>query len=155
MVPNIKQALMWSYEVWKEMDPQIICSCWRMSRIIPLTWSANFALDDVREKSMMLKDSEELAFFIGKLQLLSEEMQVDEYIQMDGKDLIEEELTNAELISMALDVAEASPSNLDLNVDPIPNVDDQPPPIVRLSDARHHASMLSHFLLDNPVNFSI
>jgi hypothetical protein len=44
---------------------------------------------------------------------------------MDGKDLIEEELTNIELVNMALEVVEASPSNLDLNVDPIPN-DDQP-----------------------------
>jgi hypothetical protein len=57
-------------------------------------------------------------------------MPMEEYIQMDGEDLIEEELTNIELVYMALEVVEASPSNLDLNVDPIPNVDDQFPPIV-------------------------
>jgi hypothetical protein len=59
-------------------------------------------------------------------------MLVEEYIQMDGEDLIEEELTIINLVDMALEVA--SPSNLDLNVDPIPNVDDQPPPIVKLTD---------------------
>jgi hypothetical protein len=82
-------------------------------------------------------------------------MPVEEYIHMDGEDLIEEELNNTELIDMALEVVEASPSNLDLNVDPIPNVDDQPPPIVKLTDVRHHASMLSHFLLNNSINFSV
>jgi hypothetical protein len=41
---------------------------------------------------------------------------MEEYIQMDGEDLIEEELTNIELVDTALEVVEASPSNLDLNV---------------------------------------
>jgi hypothetical protein len=82
-------------------------------------------------------------------------MPMEEYIQMNGEDLIEEELSNIELVDMALEVVEASPSNLDLNVDPIPNVDDQPPTIVKLTDAQHHASMLSHFLLNNSINFSI
>jgi hypothetical protein len=76
-------------------------------------------------------------------------MAVEEFIQMDGEDLIEEELTNTELVDMALEVVGASPSNLDLNVDSIPNVDDQPPPIVKLTDAQHHASMSSHFLLND------
>jgi hypothetical protein len=74
---------------------------------------------------------------------------------MNGEDLIEEELNNTELVDMALEVVEASPWNLDLNVDPFPNVDDQPPPIVKLTDVWHHASMLSHFLLNNSINFSV
>jgi hypothetical protein len=82
-------------------------------------------------------------------------MPVEDYIQMDGEDLIEEELTNTELVDMALEVVEASPSNLDLNVDPIPNFDDQPPPIVKLTNVRHHSFMLSHFLLNNSINFSV
>ena len=73
---------------------------------------------------------------------------------MDGKDLIEEELTYIELVNMVLEVVEASPSNLDLNVDPILN-DDQSPPIVKLSDLQHRTSMLSHFLLINSINFNI
>jgi hypothetical protein len=82
-------------------------------------------------------------------------MPVEEYIQMDGEDLIEEELINTELVDMTLEVVEASPSNLDLSADFIPNVDDQPPPIVKLTHARHHASTLSHFLLNNSINFSV
>jgi hypothetical protein len=58
-------------------------------------------------------------------------MPVEEYIQMDGEDLIEEELNNTELVDMVLEVVEASPLNLDLNVDPIPN---EPLPIVKLMD---------------------
>jgi hypothetical protein len=76
-------------------------------------------------------------------------------LHMDGEDLIEEELTNIEVIDMILGVVEVSPSNLDLNVDPILDVDDQPPSIVKLSDMRHHPSMLSHFFLNNLVNFSV
>jgi hypothetical protein len=73
---------------------------------------------------------------------------MEEYIQMDGEELIEKELTNIDLVDMALEVVEASPSNLDLNVDPIPNVDDQPPPIVKLFD-------VVSFLLNNLINFSV
>ena len=87
-----------------------------------------------------------------KLQLSSGKMLMEE---MDGEDFIEEELTSIELVNMALEVVEASPSNLVLNVDPIPNVGDQRPPIVKLTDTQHHASMLSHFLLNNSVNFSV
>jgi hypothetical protein len=82
-------------------------------------------------------------------------MLVEEYIQMDREDLHEEEWTNIELVNVALEIIVASPSNLDLNVDPIPNVDNQPPPIVKLTDVQHHASMLSHFLLNNSTNFSV
>jgi hypothetical protein len=65
-------------------------------------------------------------------------MQVEEYIQMDGEDLIEEELTNSELVDMAMEVVEASPSNLDLNVV------NQLPPIIKLTDAHNimHPSCL-------------
>ena len=37
VVPNIKQAIMWSYEVWSELDAQIVRNCWRMARILPVT----------------------------------------------------------------------------------------------------------------------
>ena len=46
---------------------------------------------------------------------------------------------------MTLAVVEALSLNLDVNANFIPNVDDQSPPIIKLTNARHHASMLSHF----------
>jgi hypothetical protein len=50
-------------------------------------------------------------------------MPVEKYIQMDGEGLIDEELINIELVDMALEV-------VDLYTDPIPNIDDQPLPII-------------------------
>ena len=51
VVPNIKQAIMWSYEVWSELDAQIIKNYWRMSCILPTTWNVDYALVDEREKN--------------------------------------------------------------------------------------------------------
>ena len=53
VVPNIKHAIMWSYEVWSELDAQIVRFCWRMARILPATWNVDFALVDEREKNIM------------------------------------------------------------------------------------------------------
>jgi hypothetical protein len=52
-VPNIKQAIMWSYEVCSELDAQIVKNCWRMVRILPGTWNVDFALVDERENNRM------------------------------------------------------------------------------------------------------
>ena len=46
VVPNIRQAIMWSYEVWSELDAQLVKNCWRMARILPATWNVDFALVD-------------------------------------------------------------------------------------------------------------
>jgi hypothetical protein len=53
VVPNIKQAIIWSYEVWSELDAQMVKNCWRMMRILPATWNVDFALVDAREKNRM------------------------------------------------------------------------------------------------------
>ena len=46
--------------------------------------------------------------------------------------------------------------DFDLNVDlHSVDVDDVGPPIVKLSDAKHHASLLSNFLLDNSLHFGV
>ena len=44
----------------------------------------------------------------------------------------------------------------DLNVDlHSVDVDDVAPPTIKLSDAKHHASLLSNFLLDNSLHFGV
>jgi hypothetical protein len=53
VVPNIRQAIMWSCEVWSELDAQIVRNCWRMARILYVTWNVDFALVDEREKNRM------------------------------------------------------------------------------------------------------
>ena len=53
VVPNIRHAIMWSYEVWSELDAQIARNCWRMARILLATWNVNFALLDENDKNRM------------------------------------------------------------------------------------------------------
>jgi hypothetical protein len=39
---------MWTYEVWSELDAQIVRNCWRMAYILLATWNVDFALVDER-----------------------------------------------------------------------------------------------------------
>jgi hypothetical protein len=48
IVPNIKQTLVCCYEIWTEMDHQIIKNSWRISKILPV--ECDFATKDEREK---------------------------------------------------------------------------------------------------------
>ena len=50
VVPNIKPTIMWSYEVWSELDAQIVSFCWRMAHILLATWNVDFALVDGSER---------------------------------------------------------------------------------------------------------
>jgi hypothetical protein len=56
VVPNIKHAIMWSYEVWSELDAQIVRNCWRMAHTLPTTWNVDFALVDEMEKNKMREE---------------------------------------------------------------------------------------------------
>ena len=73
------------------MDPQIIRNSWKKSEILPPDWSADFANEDQREKSRLTKESEDLTLLISKLQLGSNEMPFEEYVVMEGEDIIEAE----------------------------------------------------------------
>jgi len=37
VVPNIRDAIMWSYGVCSELDAHIVKNCWRMARILTAT----------------------------------------------------------------------------------------------------------------------
>jgi hypothetical protein len=41
VVPTIKHAIMWSYEVWSELDAHLVMFCWRMAHILPATWNVD------------------------------------------------------------------------------------------------------------------
>ena len=80
-------------------------------------------------------------------------MSIKIYIQMEGEEIIELELSTNELVDIALGYYA---QGFDLNVDlHSVDVDDVAPPIVKLSDAKHHASLLSNFLLDNSLHFGV
>ena len=153
-MPNIKQAIMWSYEVWSELDAQIVRNCWRMTHILYASWNVDFALVDEREKNRMQEESHELGALISKLRLGDDEMSFETYIQMEGEEITELELSTDELVDAALGVNHAQ--DFDLNVDlHSVDVDDVAPPIVKLSDAKCHASLLSNFSFDNSLHFGV
>ena len=71
---------MWSYEVWSELDAQIVRFCWRMAHILPTTWNVDFALVDEMKKNRMREESDELGALISKLRLGDDEMSIETYI---------------------------------------------------------------------------
>ena len=154
VVPNIRQTIMWSYEVWSELDAQIVRNCWRMTHILYASWNVDFALVDEREKNRMQEESHELGALISKLRLGDDEMSFETYIQMEEEEITELELSIDELVDVALGINYAQ--GFDLNVDlHLVDVDDIAPPTIKLSEAKHHASMLSNFLLDNSLHFGV
>jgi hypothetical protein len=88
VMPNIKQVIMWSYEVWSELDAQLVRSCLRMARILPTTWDVDFALVDEREKNRTQEESHELGALISKLRLGDDEMSFKTYIRRKEKRLL-------------------------------------------------------------------
>jgi hypothetical protein len=154
VVPNIRQAIMWSYEVWSDLNAQIVKNCWRMVRILPTTWNVDFALVDEREKNRMRVESDEHGAMISKLRLGDDEMSIETYIEMEGEDTIELELKSDELVDVALGINYAQGFDLDVDMHSV-DVDDVAPPTVRLSDAKRHASLLSIFLSDNSLQFGV
>ena len=81
-------------------------------------------------------------------------MSIETYIQMEGEEIIELELSIYKLVDVALGINYAQ--GFDLNVDQHSvDVDDVAPPTVKLSDAKRHASLLSSFLLENSLYFGV
>jgi hypothetical protein len=77
-----------------------------------------------------------------------DEMPIKTYIQMEGEEIIEVELNVDELLDVTLGINYAQLEGFDLNVDlHSVDVDDVAPPIVKLSDAKRHASLLSRLVL--------
>jgi hypothetical protein len=96
----------------------------------------------------MGEEFDELGALISKLQLGDDEMSIDIYIQIDGKEITELELSTDELVDVALGINYAQ--GFDLNVDMRSvDVDDVASPTIKLSDGKRHASLLFNFLLDN------
>jgi hypothetical protein len=110
-----------------------------------IQWNVDFALVDEREKNKMREESHELGALISKLRLGEDEMSIETYIQMEGEEITELELSTHELVDAALGINHAQ--GFDLNVDlHLVDVDNVAPPTVKLSDAKRHASLLFIFL---------
>ena len=88
------------------------------------------------------------------MRLGDDEMSFETYIQMEGEEIAELELSIDELVDVALGINHAQ--GIDLNVDfHLVDVDDIALPAVKLSDAKHHASLLYTFLSNNSLHFGV
>jgi hypothetical protein len=81
-------------------------------------------------------------------------MPFEEYVVMEGEDIIEAEYCMAELVDMALG-QRIKLISLDQTVETVNplDVDERPPPIVKLTDAQQHAQLLDTFFMDNSLDF--
>ena len=80
---------MWTYEVWSELDAQIVNNCWRMACILLTTWNVDFPLVDEREHNRIREESYELGALNSKLPLGDDEMLIKTYIQTEGEETTE------------------------------------------------------------------
>jgi hypothetical protein len=129
VVPNITQAIMWSYKVWSELDAQIVRICWRMACILLARCNVDFALVDEREKNRMREEPHELGALVSKLRLGDDEMSIQTYIQMEWDEITELELSTDELVDVALGINYTQGFDLDVDMHLV-DVDDVAPPTV-------------------------
>ena len=101
-------------------------------------------MDDKYGKLTMKEATNELASFILSLNLGSEEMPIEEYVQLAGEEIVDARYNIVELV----DVAWSRKVHLDLNLNEETmegnDVHDQPIPIVKLSQAHEYAQLLSN-----------
>jgi hypothetical protein len=74
---------------------------------------------------------------------------------MEGEDIIEVEYCMSELVDKALG-QRIEPASLDLTVETVNplDVDERPPPTVKLTDAQQYAQLLATFFMDNSLDFT-
>ena len=72
-------------------------------------------------------------------------MSIETYIEMEGEDMIELELSIDELVNVALGTNSTQDLNLNVDLDSV-NMDDVAPHTVKLSDAKfmHHCCLVSY-----------
>jgi hypothetical protein len=114
----------------------------------------DFALVDERERNRMQKESDELGALISKLQLGDDEMSIETYIQIEGEENLELELSIDELVDATLGTNYVQDFDLNVDLDSV-DVDDVAPPTIKLSDDECHAPLLSRFSLENSLNFGV
>ena len=81
-------------------------------------------------------------------------MSIETYIQMEGEEIIELELSIDELVDAALGINHAQGFDLYVDLHSI-DVDNVAPPTIKLSDAKRHPSLLFNLLLDNSLHFGV
>ena len=88
-----------------------------MSKILLADWSADFVMDDECEKSRMKEVENELANLISYLNIGSEEMPIEEYVQWARKEIVDAKHNMVELVDLAW--GREIHLALDLNKEPV------------------------------------
>ena len=75
---------------------------------------------------------------------------------MGDENNIEAKFCMSKLVDMALGQRVETP-RFDLNAKPLDSldVDERPPPIVKLANAQHHAQLFAKFFMDNPLELTL
>ena len=60
-----------------------------MSTILLANWSADFAMNDERENEIMKEARNELASLFSSLNLESEEMPIEEFVQLEREKIVD------------------------------------------------------------------
>ena len=80
---NVRQIIMWCYQLWRDESPTYTKQL-KDSKILHAYRSVGFAIYNEHEKSRMKEVENELASLISFLNLGSEEMHIEEYVQLAG-----------------------------------------------------------------------
>jgi hypothetical protein len=85
VVSNVRHAITWCCQVRREMNAQVIYGiAQRMSKILLANWSVRFAIYNEHEKLRMKKTTNGLTSRISSLNLGSEKMLIEKYVQLAG-----------------------------------------------------------------------
>ena len=103
-----------------------------MSKILLADWSANIVMDDEREKSRMKEAANEIISLISSLKLGSEEMPIEECVQLAPQEIVDAWYNMVELVDLACSREIHLGSDLKEELMEGNDVDDQPTPIVKL-----------------------
>ena len=97
----------------------------------------------------MKETTNELASLISSLKLGSEEILIEKYMQLAGKDIVGAKCNIVELMDLAC--GREIHLGFDLNEEPMEgnDVNDQPTPIVKLPQARDYPLLLSNFVMEH------
>ena len=89
-LPDIRQAITWSAQVWQDISEQTIRNCWHKVQILPPTWSADINNLDERERARESEAVAHLSSLISSLNLGSDALQPEEYEAFPGEDEVGE-----------------------------------------------------------------
>ena len=98
----------------------------------------------------MQEESNELGALISICDWMMMRCQLT-YIQMEGEEITQLELSTNELVDAILGINYAQVFDLYVDLHSV-YVDDVAPPIVKLSDAKRHVSLLSNLLSNNSLH---